>query len=375
MNHEPKSPSPIITIGSGNIEHVLELDGEIHLGRKHIVKSHEFLGGSCINYSIRLMSMGEIVYPIPFIGKDKYGREIQKKLISIGNKYDRSSTCENFINSEDFFVPTIQTPKATIMVHKGQRTIFSQGLTQTGVSVEHIEKRIRRLIEKMPTCSIMIGHVTPDIDAMAPGEITKKIIDICDDSQLIYANLGNGQLVHGVDFWKKDMCRTDIFQLNIEEIKRFFLKSGMDNSLYNIIKWLRKNSITAVITLNRFGAVGTYKDGRDGIVLAWPLDIGDIIDPTGAGDAFASGMVSCLKGKKSFSFNEFVSAIDIGRYWASYACKSLGACAACPDKKAIDAFIQKQARCHDNLIMEITEENHPKQIMDLIDNVYQLSIC
>jgi len=165
------------------------------------------------------------------------------------------------------------------------------------------------------------------------------------------------------------LCRTDLFQLNLEEIRKLFNKGNQIYSLSKILKWLRKHSITAVITLNRFGAIGTYKDGKEGIVIAWPLNIGKIVDPTGAGDAFASGMVSTLRGKKDFSFDDFLSAIIVGRSWASYACTTLGASSGCPDQKNLNAY-QKQYSGSYNRLIEVTRAGYAEQIMDLIDKAY-----
>lgn len=371
MNMVLKNSSMIITIGSGNIENVFELDGNLHIGRKHNVVSHEFFGGSCINYTMRLISMGESVYPIPFIGKDKSGVLIQGKISELARKYNTPSQINEFIDSENFLIPSIETPKATILVHQGQRTIFSQGIPQMGKSYNHIEERISTLKTVLPKAgSVMIGHVSPDCAIQTPGKITKKIIDEFSDNHFVFANFGNSQLIHGINFWRADLNRTDILQLNLDEMRRFFQASSMDYSLMNIIKWLKENCITAVITLNRLGAIGTYRDGRDGIIIAWPITIPEIIDPTGAGDAFAAGLVSFLDGNKKFSFDDFLSAIEIGGYWASFACRSLGACAECPDKETLDLYIENELGAHQSKIMKMFDRDYPEQILNLIDKAY-----
>lgn len=371
MKTDSKKSSPVIAIGSGNIETILEHDGEIQLGRKHVVRTHELLGGSCINYSIRLITEGKPVFPIPFIGDDQFGYDIQKTLLDIGGQYKISKEAIKFIDSKTFFIPNIQTPKATIVVHKGKRTIFSQGLTGIAVSEKHIQKRLDLLNDLIAgdTGSVMIGHITLDSDTRKPGRISRKMIDAYWKKYLIFANFGNSQLNHGVDFWKDDLCRTDLFQLNLEEIRKLFKKGNRKYSLSRILKWLRKHSVTAVITLNRFGAIGTYKDGKEGIVLAWPLNIGKIVDPTGAGDAFASGMVSSLRGRKDFSFDDFLTAIAVGRSWASYACTTIGAASDCPDPKKLAPY-QKQVSGSSNRLIEVIKAGSAEQIIDLIDDAY-----
>ncbi len=370
MHTNTENETPVITIGSGNIEYILEHDGEIQLGHKHVVKTHEFMGGSCVNYSYRLITAGKSVFPIPFIGNDQLGYEIQNKIVSIGLDKKISEKAIKFINS-DFFFPDIQTPKATIIVHKGRRTIFSQGLTRIKITEKHIQDRIDYLKDLIPDHigSVMIGHITVDDDIQKPGLISKKIINSYYDKFLIFANFGNSQLKHGVNFWKEDLCHTDIFQLNLQEIRRLFRQGDRNISLYDIVEWLRAHSITAVITLNRFGAIGTYKDGKEGIILAWPLNIGKIVDPTGAGDAFASGMISILNGKKDFTFEEFLSAINTGRTWASHACTTLGASGSCPDQEILNEY-DKQISKSSNRLIEVTKVSYAEQIMDLIDKAY-----
>ncbi|MBC2696329.1 MAG: carbohydrate kinase family protein [Desulfobacteraceae bacterium] len=371
MKTTSKGTSPIITIGSGNVEHILKYDGEIRIGRKHIVTSYELFGGSCINYFLRLITAGIDVFPIPFIGKDQHGHDIRKHLVKIGLERDLNEKALQFISSKDFLFPNVQTPKAIIVVHQGQRTIFSQGLPIKKNIEEHFQNRLDFLcnLASNDTGSVMIGHISVDGDIHKPGVISKKTINTYFNKFFLFANFGNSQIKHGVDFWIKDLSHIDLFQLNLEEIKRFFNQSGRNSSLNEIIKFLRERSITAVITINRFGAIGTYKDGSDGIVLAWPLKIKQIIDPTGAGDAFASGMISSLNGNKYFTFKDFLSAIVEGRDWASYACTTIGASGNCPDKKTLDTFRKKYSNASHKLI-EVIKPDYAKQIMELIDKVY-----
>ena len=58
MDAKTSRSIPIITVGSGNVEYILEHDGEVELGKKHIIDSYELIGGSCVNYSLRLLTTG-----------------------------------------------------------------------------------------------------------------------------------------------------------------------------------------------------------------------------------------------------------------------------------------------------------------------------
>lgn len=346
MKNHNGNYAKIVTIGSGNIEYVMQLGGEFRIGKKNQVDSTELLGGSCINYSLRLMNAGFDVFPIPSIGKDLIGLSIQNKLLNTGFKNGASKESIEFIKSEDFFVPNINSPHSTIIVHNGSRTIFSQKLVGMENFREHVQNRlgqIETLIDGSPH-AIMIGHIYSDALSSEPGKVTKTIIGNYWKKSLLFANFGASQLQHGKNFWKEDLRCIDLFQLNLEEMKRFFNNGAGKTPLLEIVDWLRENSITAVITLDKFGAIGTYKNGSDGLILASPIRIGKVVDPTGAGDAFGSGMVSYLSGKKNFTFQDFFDSMQAAMVWASYACGTFGGSSECPGKHALNKFIQRRKK-------------------------------
>ena len=65
----------IIVVGSGSPECVLKLEHEIKRDRKYVVKYHDLLGGSGINYTFRLLQAKIPVFPIISIGKDETGEK------------------------------------------------------------------------------------------------------------------------------------------------------------------------------------------------------------------------------------------------------------------------------------------------------------
>ncbi len=371
MDPRQRRLPPIITVGSGAVENILAHHGDIQLGKKHQVKFYEALGGSCVNYSLRLLNTGNCVFPIPFIGADPNGSIIRREFIRLACEQDLPEPAKAFIRSDDFFFPNIQTPRTTIIVHRGHRTIFSQKLKWKKDTEKHLQKRLDGLNDLIPgkSGSIMIGHIAMDGDVQNPGRLTKKMIHAYHSGFLIVANMGNSQLKHGIDFWKNDLKHVDLFQLNLGEIRTLFKQGRRHRRLYEIVNWLRRHAMTSVITLNRFGAIGTYKNGKEGILLARPLDVESIVDPTGAGDAFAAGMVSSLQGKKDFTFQDFKAAVIEGRLWGSYACTTLGASCRCPDRNALDAYRSKTSKLSGE-ILEIKTAAHAEQTMDLIDTAY-----
>ena len=331
--------APVIMVGSGNLENILRLKGKLRLGQKHLVSSDELIGGSCINYFLRIVTAGFEAFPIPQIGKDDLGAQIQARLIQLYSQTDFNPQIMDFISSPDFLIPGIQTANATIIVHEGKRTIFSKIYSGTDIARKHIIERFGSL-NTLPVnrASLMIGHVPLDRKSRREDLITRQILSLAPSGWLTLINPGPSQYQLGLNYWKQDLRQADIIQLNLLEIKTFFANSDLSDSLSQIIDHLAKMSITAIITLNKSGAIGIHKSKKNCIIVADPLPIQDVVDPTGAGDAFAAGVVCALNGNKSFSFDEFVAAIQTGRLWASYACTTFGASGECPNAARISNF-------------------------------------
>lgn len=275
----------------------------------------------------------------------------------------------------------IKTASATVVVHGARRTIFSQDLKNKELFKDHLISRIKQLDDliRVNPGAVFIGHIHSDYPLngnSTKGECTKYIIDKFKKKTIIYANFGNSQINLGVNFWEPYLPSINIFQLNLNEAKKFFAVDGLDNSLSDIVQWFRNKGLSAVITIDRFGAIGIHKDEKDSIILAWPvIDVKDIVDTTGAGDAFAAGMLSKLHNKPNFSFHDFHSAIETARIWAAYACRTFGASGECPDIKDIenyrDEISNDKEKAKKLKPVEFQYATHAIQIMELIDTVYQ----
>ena len=368
--------NPILVVGSGNAENILTLKGDIVLGNKHSVEIHELLGGSGVNFSLRLLSAGIGVLPILTIGNDRLGEDIRQQLCAIAAQNKVQPVVTEFLNSahtQRFFDPRITTPSSTVIVNGTRRTIFSQRVNGIEHFIDHLKQRIRdveTLLEGYPS-AVMIGHLHSDgLDSNPKdhGRCTKAIIDAFQGKSLIYANLGNSQLQLGYEFWEHSFQHIDILQLNIAEAKQFFTRANEPRkALLDILEMLLANRMTAVITIERFGAIGIHKDNTKALVLAWPLiEINDIIDTTGAGDAFAAGMVSRLAGDTKFSFQDFLEAMERASFWSAYACTTLGGSGNCPDKRELEQFYQENSAIGKKTV-ETRDKRSAEEFIKLID--------
>lgn len=368
----------IVTFGSGTVEYVLKYAGsKMELGNKHRAELKVLYGGSGVNHAMRLLLAGYEAIPIVAVGKDELGKEIQSALADAAKIGGTSHGTIEFINPatpDPFFDPNIHTSSTVIIVHGAQRTIFTQNLRGGEYFLKHIKRRIhdlRNSITKKP-CAVMIGHIHSDSAELNknPGECTKFIVEEFKDETLIFANFGNSQINQGMKFWIDTLPDIDIFQLNLEEAKRFFSNDGEENSLVEIVDIIRNQNITAVITLDKFGAIGIHKDRKESIILAWPLiEVRDIVDSTGAGDAFGAGLVSHLCGKHNFNFFEFQQAIETARTWSGLACKDVGGSGNCPDRRTIEEYKEEIARAGKRPV-EVKDKYYSTEILSLIDTAF-----
>jgi sugar/nucleoside kinase (ribokinase family) len=377
LEHSPPQ-SFVVAVGSGNTEHLLELDEDVKFGQKHIVRASQHIGGSGVNYSMRLINQEVPVLPVLSITNDEPGAAIQKRLADAATKNHLPSTVVEFIGSDEFLQTGVgRTPRSTILVKGDEKTIFTEAVEGQDAFKQYLDQRfsyVERTFGR-ELGAVIIGHIyadAPEQNAGAKGECTRQLIHASADKHFVIANFGDSQLRHGRDFWSSDLRRVSVFQLNLEEMRTFCSGGATRTRLVSIIQWLKREGITAVITLDRFGAIATHRDRPDAIILAWPVDLDGsdcIRDSTGAGDAFCAALAARLRGRPRFSFGEFMDAIDEARVCGAYACTTLGGATECPTRRRLDSF-REEFREGDMAPMEVVDLGHDRRVLNLLDRAY-----
>jgi sugar/nucleoside kinase (ribokinase family) len=340
----------ILIVGSGNAETVLDLGAELVIGRKHDVQRVELYGGSGVNYALRLTHYdGTRVLPILSIGQDGIGRSIQQELLRAMNADRVRSPVSDFVANPDMLCIGLTTPQSTVITANEQRTIFREAMR----GAEHFgilfERRLAEVLElngvSLHVGAAMIGHVyadRPGVWTERGGAITKRVIRAFHGRALLYANFGESQYCLGPTFWEEELRALTVFQLSVEEAHQFFGQCGRvkdgPRSLADMLRWFQERGITAVLTLDRFGAVATF-GGQEGIFFAPSFELDHFVDSTGAGDAFGAGLVHslCLVGGQP-TLESFSTAIKMARLWSAYACTTRGAASQCPSRAKVEAF-------------------------------------
>ncbi len=367
MNHIKN----IVVVGGANIEYILKSKENIVRGSKNFVDVEEFIGGSGVNYTMRLLSVGSPVYPILFVGNDDNGMKIHKTILeALSCLIDDKSRF--FIQSSNFFVKNLKTPQSTIIVEGVHRTILSSDQNYENIFKNFVEERLSSITN---ISALIIGHIRSDRKEININEDNLSTIyvleNIEDDRCLVYSNFGRTQIEYGIDYWRKYLHKIDVFQLNIQEFKNFFKKEPKKLYLKEIIKKIRELNINAIVTLDRFGAIGIMKGLTNSLFMARPVNIKDkFVDSTGAGDAFCAGMVYKLNGNKNFTKIDFKEAMEMARSWAAFACQSYGGAHHCPSKITIEEY-------HDILNFDnevvIYEDSNMHDLIALIDTTLALN--
>jgi sugar/nucleoside kinase (ribokinase family) len=341
----------ILVVGSGNAETVLDLEHDLVIGQKHDVKRLELYGGSGVNYALRLTHYdGTCVLPILSIGQDAIGRSIQQALLHAMHADRARTAAGDFVGSPDWLCIGLITPQSTVVTANGQRTIFRETMRGAEHFLSFAARRLAAVLVldgvSVNVGAVMIGHVYADRPGTCPGQagtITKLVIQAYRDKAILFANFGESQYCLGHRFWEDELRALTVFQLSVEEARTFFAPChepvlDAPRSLSDMIRWFQERRITAVLTLDRFGALGTF-GGSKQVVFAPSFDLEDFEDSTGAGDAFGAGLVHSLcQGERQPTFDGFCTAIKEARLWAAHACTTRGAASRCPSRRELAAF-------------------------------------
>jgi sugar/nucleoside kinase (ribokinase family) len=341
-------PGPeILVVGSGNAETVLDLESELVIGQKHDVRRVELYGGSGVNYALRLTRYdGTRVLPILSIGQDGIGRSIQQELLqAMGADRVRTPVSE-FVAHPDLLCIGLTTPQSTVITANERHTIFREAMRGAEHFCAFAERRLAEVLAldgvSVNVGAAMIGHVyadRPGVCTAQGGSITRQVIRALQGRAILFANFGESQYCLGPSFWEEELRALTVFQLSVEEARQFFDKCGRAASEDSAqVRWFQSREVTAVLTLDRFGAVATFR-GFEGVLFAPAFELDNYEDSTGAGDAFGAGLVHslCLAGAPP-TLDGFYAAIKMARLWSAHACTTRGATSHCPSQAELEAF-------------------------------------
>jgi len=274
-----------------------------------VEKGSLMLGGNACNVSVGLTKLSIKTALIAEIGEDEFSQRIINGLEK-----------EN-VNT-DFLIQKIENSSSfsVILSYKQDRTVLGQHrLRQHNFSFEDLETKLVYLTS--------LGN-TWETAYRKTLEFTKK-------TKSVFAfNPGTPQLEKGLDGIREILESTDILFVNKEETKEI-LKENTNDIKYLLESLQKLGPKTAVIT---DGENGSFAINGKRELFSQPIIKTEIVEKTGAGDAYASGFLSA-----TLLNYPILTAMRWGALNASGTMTAIGAQNGLLSKKGMEETYVKQA--------------------------------
>lgn len=152
---------------------------------------------------------------------------------------------------------------------------------------------------------VVLGNLTPSVQSA--------VLDQLDGSQkLIALDTMNYWMDVAMDELVKVISRVDLLTINDEEARQL---SG-ENSLVKAAQVIHDMGVTYLVI--KKGEHGALLFSTDDMFYAPALPLSQVVDPTGAGDTFAGGLMGYLANTDDISMNNMKRAIIAGSAMASF---------------------------------------------------------
>ncbi|HRH99594.1 MAG TPA: PfkB family carbohydrate kinase [Saprospiraceae bacterium] len=152
---------------------------------------------------------------------------------------------------------------------------------------------------------IMLGNLTPDIQYSVLSQLNQKPKCIILDTMNFWMDVA-------LDRLKEVIAKVDVLTINDEEARQL---SG-ERSLLKAAKKIHAMGPQYLVI--KRGEHGAMLFHGEQIFYAPGLPVSEVIDPTGAGDSFAGGMVGYLARMGSLNYSHMKTAIIYGSVMASF---------------------------------------------------------
>ncbi len=264
----------ILTVGDSTVDNIFEIDDDgasiacssrdqeevlcFKYGEKiPIKKIHRELGGSALNTAIGFSKLGLSTSISSIVGNDNDGQDIIDFL--------KNSNIESmYIKKGD------STNMSTILIYKHERTILSY----------HCKRDYEKL--ELPNAS----NIYFCSAGKGSEKILSKILERISTGSILYFNPGSWEL-QNFDYFASLVKHCRVFILNRSEAEMCIKGKSINEKLSEMLKL---GTDIAVITDSAKGAFVADTGGK----YHMEAYTSNVIDPTGAGDSFSAGFISCL---------------------------------------------------------------------------------
>ncbi|MFV0247789.1 MAG: PfkB family carbohydrate kinase [Tenacibaculum sp.] len=207
-----------------------------------------------------------------------------------------------------------------IKVVKGGKTFFWEGkyhkdinkrdtlITELNV-LEHFEPVVPQQFKNAEV--VMLGNLQPSTQASVLSQMNKR-------PKLVVLDSMNYWINNALDSLHKILKKIDVIAVNDQEARQL---SGE----YFLVKAAEKiHKMGPSFVVIKKGEHGSLLFNKGRIFVAPALPLAKVLDPTGAGDAFAGGFCGYLAKTQNFSFENIKNAVIYGSNLASFCVESFG---------------------------------------------------
>ena len=276
----------ILCIGDVMLDVVVRINTEVNYGSDTPAKISTHGGGAAANVASWLAFSNHEVQLVSRVGDDPAGTAVMAELDKLG------------VQHGNIVIQGAQTGVVAVLVDKtGERTMFPESGANSGLNLSDLPALDNVSAVYLSGYSLLNPASTTGVVAMV-NAITSANIPIIFDP----ASVGTMNHV-GLASVKNILPRMDIVILNEEEA--FYLTGRSDIQL--ALKEL--NELVPIVVIKR-GSQGAIAIKRDLDSLEVSAKSANVIDTTGAGDAFAAGFIGSWI-EKSDLLAAMGSAIDL----------------------------------------------------------------
>ena len=276
----------ILCIGDVMLDVVVRINTEVNYGSDTPAKISTHGGGAAANVASWLAFSNHEVQLVSRVGDDPAGTAVMAELDKLG------------VQHGNIVIQGAQTGVVAVLVDKtGERTMFPESGANSGLNLSDLPALEDVSAVYLSGYSLLNPASTTGVVAMVNAITSAKIPIIFDP-----ASVGTMNYV-GLASVKNILPRMDIVILNEEEA--FYLTGRSDIQL--ALKEL--NELVPIVVIKR-GSQGAIAIKRDLDSLEVLAKSANVIDTTGAGDAFAAGFIGSWI-EKSDLLAAMGSAIDL----------------------------------------------------------------
>jgi len=170
---------------------------------------------------------------------------------------------------------------------------------------EHFEPKIPESYRDTPI--VFLGNIHPALQYDVLDQISKP--------KLVGADTMNFWISGEREALVRVIERLDLLVINETEAKQL----AGERNVYVAAEKIR--AMGPKILVVKRGAYGALLFHPEGLFSCPAVPLRSVVDPTGAGDTFASGMIGSLSESGDFGFASFRRAVQAGTVMASFACE------------------------------------------------------